>query len=71
MKSPTSVAKLNAAISANNLTEPEHIALIEDTTDIQLAEECTLETACSLLIERIGGTDNLRSYVNSLVAGKK
>ena len=53
------------------LTGPERRALYADVARVQSEREGTMKEAADLLKLRIGGAQNLRSYVDTLMAGIK
>jgi hypothetical protein len=57
------------AIVEAELTGPERRALYQDVMLISSQEENTMREAAELLKLRIGGSVNLRNYVNCLMAG--
>ncbi len=51
------------------LTGPERRALYADVARVQSEREGTMKEAADLIELRIGGAQNLRSYVDSLMLG--
>ncbi len=57
------------AIIAAELTAPERTVLYADVALIRYTEKGTMKEAAELLELRIGGAQNLRSYVDCLITG--